>query len=157
MSPKKDSKYYGGHQRRAFNSQREEVVICPYCGLPATFRDGSIIYGLRYKDVNIYICSQYPLCDAFISCHKGTKTPMGTMANGDTRYWRKRAHETLDPLWKSGIMKRQSAYKKIAQRLGVDTAHAHIGMFDIEQCKIAIKVAQELRQLHQQKQNIELS
>lgn len=79
---------------------------------------------------------------------------MGIMANRETRYWRKMAHKTFDPLWKSGIMKRQTAYKKVSQALKIDSGDAHIGMFTVDQCKTVIALANEIQALRAKKEGV---
>ena len=46
-----------------------------------------------------------------------------------------------DPLWRNGAMSRHQAYKYLAQELGVPQDKAHIGMFDIAQCKRVVQIA----------------
>ena len=109
---------------------------CPYCGADAIWRDSSIIYGQDYGKV--WICSNYPTCDAYVGCHGGTKTSLGRMANAELRAWKKKAHTVFDPLWKYGAMSRTEAYKWLAAELTLTAPECHIGMFDVEMCERVI-------------------
>ncbi len=155
MSPKKQSSYEGAH-RRDWGRQKEQTVTCPYCGLPASFRTGDVVWGNEFRDIMVYVCSQYPECDAYVGVHKGTKMPYGTMANGELRMWRKRAHAAFDPLWSEGVMKRSNAYHKLAVALKIDHKDVHIGMFNIFQCQKTIQIAKELLKLRSEKEGVNL-
>lgn len=109
---------------------------CPYCGAEAVWRDSSVVYGQDYGKV--WICSNYPACDAYVGCHGGTKTPLGRMANAELRAWKKKAHAAFDPLWQRGRMDRSEAYGWLAAELALPSAECHIGMFDIEMCERVI-------------------
>lgn len=114
-------------------------MICPYCNSEASIKDSSLIYGRSYGKV--LICHSYPKCDAFVGVHKKDGvTPLGTMANGELREWRKMAHnDYFDPLWKSGKMTRSEAYKFMQTLMELPEEKAHIAMFDIDQCKTLIE------------------
>jgi len=90
-------------------------------------------------------------CDAYVGCHNNTKKPLGTMANRETREWRKKAHAVYDTLWDSGFKdkyweldgkdrramkymrrKRKELYERISKDFGYEV---HIGSSNIEQCK----------------------
>lgn len=60
-------------------------VICPYCRAKAELRDSEFVYGDRNYG-KIYVCSNYPICDAYVGVHKGTQDkPKGTLANAELR------------------------------------------------------------------------
>lgn len=114
-------------------------MICPYCGSDVNYTDSSVVYnGVSYG--MIYLCSQYPKCDAYVGCHKGTATPLGRLANSELRYWKKEAHKKFDWLWKGGGMTRTGAYKLLQQRMNLTEEEAHIGKFDVEQCKRVVEL-----------------
>ncbi|MEN6487272.1 MAG: DUF3268 family zinc-finger domain-containing protein [Smithella sp.] len=117
-----------------------KMIICPYCGREAEYRDSKIIYGRSYG--MIYICRP---CDAYVGVHKGTDKPLGRLANKELRYWKTAAHDAFDPLWRSGRMKRNEAYKWLAERMGLSKKETHIGMFDIAECKTVIKICENER------------
>jgi hypothetical protein len=116
------------------------ALKCPYCGEVAQVRDSAVIYGRSYGPV--YICPNYPECDAYVGVHPGTLTPLGTLANEELRSWRKKAHDVFDPLWKSGKMRRSKAYKWLRNTLHLSKNDGHIGMFTVEQCRQLIEAAE---------------
>ena len=59
-----------------------------------------------------------------------------------TRQARVQAHESFDHLWKSGMLKRSNAYRKLAQFLGIK--EAHIANLDIEQCQKVIEFGNDI-------------
>ena len=63
-------------------------------------------------------------------------------ADYSTRQARIKAHEALDHLWKSGMLKRSNAYRKLARFL--DIKEAHIANFDKEQCDKVIKFGNDI-------------
>lgn len=81
----------------------------------------------------VYLCKP---CNAYVGCHNNTRKPLGTMANAETRQWRQRAHAVVDPLWKTGTMKRKAVYAMLARAFGKEI---HIGESDIKQCKKIIE------------------
>ena len=84
-------------------------------------------------------------CDASVGCHKGTKTPLGTMATSQTRKARMRAHDAFDPIWKESPRRngRKKAYFWLAKKLGIDFRDCHIGLFDEETCNRVVEICQE--------------
>jgi len=114
-----------------------EDVYCPYCGKKAEFVDSSIVYGKSYG--MIYLCKN---CLAYVGVHKGTSKPLGRLANAQLRYWKNKAHEAFDPLWKYGRFKgsRNTAYAWLAKQMRLPIEETHIGMFDIDDCKKAIRI-----------------
>lgn len=104
-------------------------MICPYCQQEAIWTENKAIYGKNYgKSYMMYWCKP---CDARVGCHNNTRKPLGTMANAETREWRKKAHAIFDPLWKNGGS-RDRAYGKLNKHFGREI---HIGESDIETCK----------------------
>lgn len=115
-------------------------VICDYCGRKAELVDSKVIYGTSYG--MMYLCRH---CNAYVGCHKGTDRPLGRLADAELRYWKKAAHAVFDPLWRQGRFRgqRKAAYEWLAEQMGLPVEQTHIGMFDIAQCKQAIKIVQE--------------
>ena len=101
---------------------------CPYCASEVVLKDSKIIYGKSYG--NVWICSNYPKCDAFVSCHKGTDRPLGMLANSELRNMRKLTHSAFDSLWqeakKRGIKNaRSNYYRLLAKELGISEDECH--------------------------------
>lgn len=111
-------------------------VFCPYCKGQARFMSSKEFYGRDYGS-NIYVCRP---CDAYVGTHKGSATPLGTLANGVTRQWRMNAHNWFDSLWKRKIMSRSRAYQWMRENMGLTAEEAHIGRFNAEQCDKLIQL-----------------
>lgn len=115
------------------------VINCPYCGQQARCITSEQFYGRDFGS-NIYECRS---CDAYVTTHGRSLVPKGTLANAETREWRKKAHAAFDPIWKTGRMQRRAAYSWMQNVMEMTPEQAHIGMFDVESCKKLIeKVAQ---------------
>ena len=114
---------------------------CPYCGKQAKFSPNEEFYGKRYG--KSYMCYYCKPCNAYVGTHNNTDQPLGTMANQDLRNWRKKAHRTIDPLWKSGKMKRNEMYELLTKEFGYKI---HIGSADIATCKKVIKFIKGLNE-----------
>lgn len=114
------------------------ITTCPLCDAPVEYTNNKVVYGKPYGAwPMIYLCTN-PQCRAFVHCHPGSTTPLGTMANSVTRRMRKLAHSVFDPLWKCGEMTRGDAYTWLAEQMGIPHDQCHIGMFDAEQCQRVI-------------------
>ena len=121
---------------------------CPYCQALVELRPSSafIYNGTNYGPV--YACTRYPACDAFVGCHPGTHKALGRLADSTLRYWKKKAHAALDPLWQHrwrtrGGMKaaaRGAAYSFLSRRMGLPPAEVHIGMFDVPRCQQVVEI-----------------
>lgn len=116
------------------------IATCQLCGAPVEYTNNKVIYGKPYGEwPMIYLCTN-PRCRAFVHCHPGSSTPLGTMANSVTRRMRKLAHFIFDPLWKQGEMTRSDAYTWLAEQMEIPRDQCHIGMFDATQCQLVIDV-----------------
>lgn len=111
---------------------------CPYCGKPAALKNSRVIYKRDYGMV--WICPDYPACDAYVGCHKGTNKPLGRLANAELREAKKEAHAAFDPLWQDGAMKRTAAYIWLAEQLGIERQACHVGMFDVAECRRVVEI-----------------
>ena len=66
-------------------------------------------------------------CGNYVGCHHKTKKPtqpLGCIATPEILTARKKIHDMIDPLWKSGKMKRGSIYAYIGDYIG---HHYHTG------------------------------
>lgn len=114
-------------------------VKCPYCGSDAKLVDGEVIYGEGRGHGPVWDCRP---CDAYVGTHKVENKlhqPLGRLANRELRAWKQMAHNAFDPIWKDGYMNRTSAYKFLKTIMKLPEEHAHIGMFDVDQCKTLIE------------------
>ncbi len=115
---------------------------CPYCGTRSELVTGQEIYPHR-PDLFRKFFYQCSPCEAYVGCHPtGTgKSPLGRLANAELRRAKSDAHAAFDPLWREGSMSRHQAYKFLACELGIPASEAHIGMFDVPQCKRVVQIA----------------
>ena len=115
------------------------VLVCHYDATPLDLVTGDVIYPYRpdLRGKHFYRC---PTCGAYVGCHPGTTTPLGSVASAALRDARGRAHHAFDPLWKSGYLSRHGAYRWLADQLGVPRGECHIGMFDEAQCARVVSV-----------------
>lgn len=115
----------------------QQNPVCPYCNKLSELVKGDVIYPHR-RDLfwkYFYIC--HP-CDAYVGCHPHSTKSLGRLANKELRKLKSEAHSLFDPVWKSGLMTRKSAYKELANRMQIDVNLCHIGMFNEEQCRQVI-------------------
>lgn len=87
-----------------------------------------------------YYCNE---CTAAVGCHPNTQTPLGRMADRDTRFLRKHAHLALDPFWENQYMTRSKAYAWLAAALEIDLESCHISLLSKEQLTTTIKICTE--------------
>jgi len=111
---------------------------CPYCGSHIVLRSADGIYKENSADTMLYVCSRYPACDAYVRVAPGTKTPIGSMANGPLRALRRVAHQYFDRLYTTGIMNRSEAYEWLAWTLQLPLSQSHIGYLGEYYCQRVI-------------------
>lgn len=110
-------------------------TICPYCGGKVVFTDSAVIYNSKSYG-NIYLCTN---CNASVGVHKGTRKPLGTLANSVLKLKRQETHRIFDSWWKSCHMNRGDAYQWLARHMELPIYRAHIGQFDMNQCEQVIQ------------------
>ena len=72
-------------------------------------------------------------CGNFVGCHHKTKTPtkpLGCIPTDLIRNARKHIHTLIDPLWKSGKVKRSELYAELSEKLGRQYHTADIRSID---------------------------
>jgi len=65
-------------------------------------------------------------CGHHVGCHHKSRDrtrPLGSIPTGAVRGARRRLHDLIDPLWRSGKWDRSSLYREIARRLGLEEYH----------------------------------
>lgn len=117
--------------------KRKTTLRCPDCGRPAWLVGGNAIYPRRPELHSKFFWRCVP-CDSYVGCHPGTTKPLGRLANEPLRKARMRLHAMLDPLWRSGAMRRNDAYAMLAEGLGIAKQNCHVGMFDLTTCEASI-------------------
>lgn len=135
-------------KKRKRNANNYGTMRCPYCGSPVVFRSADGIYHDNAKGTMLYVCSNYPECDAYVRVHSGTNIPVGTMVDGKLRALRTAAHHAFDKLHKSGLMTKQEAYMWLANLISAPLRQAHIGYIGEYYCNLVI---QESRLLMERK------
>lgn len=108
---------------------------CPNCGAEAVLRPSSVVYHERARPgEHLYICAHYPRCDSYVSAHKKTLLPMGTLANASLRRKRILAHRSFNRLWEDGPMEKWQAYKWMQAKFSLRSDQAHIAMMSEYMC-----------------------
>ena len=115
------------------------MTDCPYCGKPSKLVGGNVIYPHRPDLAGKWFWHCSP-CDAYVGCHPTTtgKKPLGRLANAELRAAKMKAHAAIDPYWREGRLSRHEVYANLAVLMNLHKREAHIGMFDVEQCRKAI-------------------
>jgi len=106
------------------------MLTCGYCGTEAVCVTTKEFYGRDYG-ANVWKCTT---CDAYVGTHKGSKVPLGTLANKDLRALRNQAHAIVDPYWQKYKIGRHIIYKMLGKFMGTEPKDTHIGMYNDEQC-----------------------
>ncbi len=86
-------------------------IKCPYCRSQALLRPASVVHERAAPGEEVYVCARYPTCDAYVSAHRDSHLPMGTLADKSLRQKRRQAHIALNQLWERGLMTRKEAYR----------------------------------------------
>lgn len=132
-------------KRKGFDISK---MRCPYCGAPVVLRSADGIYKNNERGMQLYVCTNYPKCDAYVRVHAGTKIPVGTLANPELRTLRRTAHSYFDRLYKSGIMSKQDAYLWLSDLLQAPLSEAHIGYLGEYYCKQVIEESRKILERH---------
>lgn len=114
---------------------KRNKIRCPHCGAQAVLRPSSVVYQNRARPgEHLYVCARYPQCDSYVSAHKKTLLPMGTLANASLRRKRILAHRSFNRLWEEGPMKKWQAYQWMQAKLALPSDQAHIAMMSEYMC-----------------------
>lgn len=121
------------------------VIYCIGCGrdISARLTNGAERYPHRkdLADLPFWRCDD---CGNYVGCHHKSKSPtepLGCIATPEIVEARKKIHAVLDPLWKSGRIKRGQAYSYVTKRLGYTYHNGEIRTLE-EARKIYAIVAQ---------------
>lgn len=89
-----------------------------FCGSSSSLRSNGLIYnGREYGNGKAWICDRYPACRGSVGTHPDGK-PLGTIVDSETKKLRMNVHAVIDPLWKSGKMKRGWVYSRLSKAIG---------------------------------------
>jgi len=124
---------------------KRKPIKCPYCGAHAAYRPAAVVYGksTKFADAYLYICSRWPSCDAYVSAHKKSKKPMGTLANSELRHKRILAHRALKSLEKQYKMEKRDVYIWLQSKLAFTEEQTHIAMFSEYLCDQVITLCRQ--------------
>ena len=115
-------------KKKKRKGMKDRAMRCPYCGSTVIYRSAEGIYRDNSRGTMLYVCSNYPECDAYVRTHAGTRIPVGTMANHELRNLRNTAHHYFDQLYRSGMMTKQEAYLWLANLISAPLSQAHIAI-----------------------------
>jgi hypothetical protein len=108
---------------------------CVYCRKDCAAVTGKEVYPHR-PDLFSKRFFQCAPCGATVGTHPDGR-PLGDVASQELRQLRMAVHARLDPLWKSGKMKRAQAYQNLADKMHIDVKECHVGHFREARCKEA--------------------
>lgn len=98
---------------------KDNMVYCCACGktVKCELKTGREIYPHRpdLYDIKMYECSN---CHNRVGIHKGATKSLGCIPTPEIKRARIKVHALIDPLWKTGKMKRAAVYKRISDELG---------------------------------------
>lgn len=123
--------------------KKRSKITCPYCGATAILREGKYVYGENTKGEMLYVCANYPKCDSYVGVHRGTKRPLGTLADAELRNKRIRAHKLFDQIWKNKLMTRKEAYRWMEYFMDIPRNTGHIANFSEYRCEILMAKCRE--------------
>jgi ssDNA-binding Zn-finger/Zn-ribbon topoisomerase 1 len=89
------------------------------------------------KPRKFYGCKRWPTCKGTHGAHPDGR-PLGIPGDAETKEWRHRAHGYFD-----GAVKRlgkKDRYKVLQNLMNMTVDEAHIGRFDVTQCKELIRL-----------------
>lgn len=155
--PKRHSGEWRKHLKKANSSAKREAKqrqkklkgflrrgcrppACLHCDSEGELVAGSILEPTRTNvaDKWFYVC---PACkDSRVGCHGTSQTPMGMMANRETRLARRDTHTAFDAAWSRLGLTRFAAYRILASQMGLAAEHCHIANFTVDQCQQVVQI-----------------
>lgn len=121
------------------NRPETHPTICNICNGKVIFTDNSVIYGRKYGNGLLYLCTN---CGAYVGCHPHGEA-LGILTDKKTKALRMQCHNLFDPFWKSHKMSRIDAYYKLAKDLNIPADLCHFGYFNSEQLIEAKKILEK--------------
>ncbi|MDO4762954.1 MAG: zinc-finger-containing protein [Flavobacteriaceae bacterium] len=127
--------------------------ICPYCDCETKLVRGDYIYPIvkngvrpKYVDKFYYVCILNK--NHYVGTYGDNKRSLGRVADFELRKLKNQGHNIFDPLWKDEdyFKSRKEAYEWLSKKMKLPLELTHFGMFNNEQCKMAVKYCNELRQ-----------
>lgn len=123
-----------------------QTIYCSGCqgNVEARLTSGKEIYPHR-PDLSKLPFWRCDACGNYVGCHHKTSTPtkpLGVIPTPELRTARSHIHAILDPIWKSGRMKRGKVYRLLSDRLGYEFHTAEIR--SIEQARTIYRTVLEI-------------
>lgn len=110
----------------------------------ARFTNGAEIHPRRrdLASVPFWRCDS---CRNYVGCHRQQKEalPLGVIPTPELRHARSKIHEVLDPLWKTGAMRRGQVYAELTTLIGRPYHTAEIR--DLEEARRVYRAIVALR------------
>ena len=98
------------------------------CEVSAKLTSGREVYPHR-KDLSLLPFWKCNSCGNWVGCHHKTKDrtrPLGVIPTPEIKKARSHIHSLIDPLWKSGTVKRGKLYSMISDSIGYSYHTAEI-------------------------------
>lgn len=146
ITPPSPLPYVSRRALRMVKDPAPKPVICPYCGSTVRLVNNEDIYGKPYGEwPYAYYCNDDNniFCDAYVGVHKNTDIPLGCLANGELRSFRKSAKTAFFHVIEVKKWTRNHAYRWLAEKMSIPKEECHFGMFDIERCRIAEELCKQ--------------
>lgn len=118
-------------------------LLCPKCGREMEYQERHYPTGTTC----LLVCPDHDI-RAKVEMRNEKLYMLSTPADSKTRALRGQTHKYCDLIYKCGIMSRYDLYRYMTTKLtGLDTS-LHIGEYDAPTCKLCIKAAKEILDLH---------
>lgn len=122
-------------------------IYCCGCqqDVNARLTNGKEIYPYRsdLADLPFWKCDA---CGNYVGCHHKSDNPtkpLGVIPTPEIKNARRHIHNLIDPIWKSGKIKRKTLYKMISDKLGYEYHTANIR--DIHEARKIYRIVLEIR------------
>ena len=131
--------------KQEVNELKNYRIQCPYCGANAVLKSANKLFGAKVHDPDrfLYVCSNWPACDSYVTAHAADRSPMGTLANRQLRHKRIQAHKALLAYRKATRTEKWASYIWLEGKLGLDQKKTHIGMFSDAECDQVIALCRK--------------
>jgi len=120
---------------------KDNAPYCGQCGSRMVLKETSRYQYADGTNRKFWGCVRYPECSGTVGSNANGKA-LGIPGSGPTKKYRIEAHKALERRLRGsakGIF-RGDLYRTLAKEMKIDPQECHIGMFNIEQCKKAIRI-----------------
>ena len=154
---KKCSRVYSSYHNQAScpscHTKNKPFVVkplyCPYCGNSAYLKHKTEVLskekldmpiGKTMKSEYLYVCKNYPQCDAMVWTYPGTHIPYGILADAKLRKKRMLAHDCICTIIRLEIMSKSKVYAWLRSCLNYNKKLMHISKMDHAMCDEVINL-----------------